>query len=163
MTKSETSYHEFWNTLLQWHMAQCDNVTWHASGQPTIRKEECLLYLLCKAWVRSQLRWAWNWLKLNVTSSNVLRIIIHWLSARRDAGLTQGSLTPKEHSLYRALKHSIHQHKLDLNLSKTKQPLSIITNSHLRKRRKQISSRTKLNAFPQRLKALTQILASPLI
>ena len=25
------------------------------------------------------------------------------------------SLTPKEHSLYRALKHSIHQHKLDLN------------------------------------------------
>ena len=41
--------------------------------------------------------------------------IIHWLSARRDVGLTQGSLTPKEHSLYRALKHSIHQHKLDLN------------------------------------------------
>ena len=70
---------------------------------------------ICKAWVRRQLRWAWNWLKLNVTSSNVLRIIIHWLSARRDVGLTQGSLTPKEHSLYRALKHSIHQHKLDLN------------------------------------------------
>ena len=84
---------------------------------------------ICKA--RSQLRWAWNWLKLNVTSSNVLRIIIHWLSARRDVGLTQGSLIPKEHSLYRALKHSIHQHKLDLNLSKTKQPLPIITNSHL--------------------------------
>ena len=70
---------------------------------------------ICKALVRSQLRWAWNWLKINVTSSNVLRIIIHWLSARRDVGLTQGSLTPKEHSLYRALKHSIHQHKLDLN------------------------------------------------
>ena len=28
---------------------------------------------------------------------------------------TQGSLTSKEHSLYRALKHSIHQHNLDLN------------------------------------------------
>ena len=53
---------------------------------------------ICKAWVRSQLRWAWNWLKLKVTSSNVLRIIIHWLSARRDVGLTQGSLIPKEHS-----------------------------------------------------------------
>ena len=92
-------------------------------------------FKICKAWVRSQLRsqlrWAWNWLKLKVTSSNVLRIIIHWLSARRDVGLTQGSLTPKEHSLYRALKHSIRQHKLDLNLSKTKQPLPIITNSHL--------------------------------
>ena len=90
-----------------------------------------LMYWLkiCKAWVRSQLRWAWNWLKLKVTSSNVLRIIIHWLSARRDVGLTQGSLTPKEHSLYRALKHSIRQHKLDLNLSKTKQFLPIITNS----------------------------------
>ena len=86
---------------------------------------------ICKVWVRSQLRWAWNWLKLNVTSSNVLRIIIHWLSARRDVGLTQGSLIPEEHSLYRALKHSIRQHKLDLNLSKTKQPLPIITNSHL--------------------------------
>ena len=81
---------------------------------------------ICKAWVRSQLRWAWNWLKLNVTSSNVLRIIIHWLSARRDVGLTQGSLIPEEHSLYRALKHSICQHKLNLNLSKTKQPLPII-------------------------------------
>ena len=69
----------------------------------------------CKAWVRSQLRWAWNWLKLKVTSSNVLRIIIHLLSARRDVGLTQGSLTPKEHSLYRALKHGIHQYKLPLN------------------------------------------------
>ena len=34
-------------------------------------------------------------------------------------------------SLYRALKHSICQHKLDFNLSKTKQPLPIITNSHL--------------------------------
>ena len=84
-----------------------------------------------KAWVRRQLRWAWNWLKLYVTSSNVLRIIILWLSARRDVGLTQGSLIPKKHSLYRALKHSIRQHKLDLNLSKTKQPLLIITNSHL--------------------------------
>ena len=78
---------------------------------------------ICKAWVRSQLRWAWNWLKLNVTSSNVLRIIIHWLSASRDVGLTQGSLITKENSLYRALKHCICQHKLDLNLSKTKQPL----------------------------------------
>ena len=84
-----------------------------------------------KAFVRSQLRCAWNWLKLNVPSSNVLRIIIHWLSARRDVGLTQGSLIPKEHSLYRALKHSILQHKLDLNLGKTKQPLPIITNSPL--------------------------------
>ena len=36
-----------------------------------------LMYWLktCKAWVRSQLRGARNWLKLNVTSSNVLRII----------------------------------------------------------------------------------------
>ena len=76
-----------------------------------------LMYWLkiCKAWVRSQLRWASNWLKLKVTSSNILRIIIHLISARRDVGLTQGSLTPKEQSLYRALKHSIHQHKLDLN------------------------------------------------
>ena len=32
---------------------------------------------------------------------------------------TQGSLILKEHSLYRALKQSIRQHKLDLNLSKT--------------------------------------------
>ena len=40
---------------------------------------------------------------------------------------TQG----KEHSLYRAFKHSFRRHKLDLNLSKTKQPLPIITNSHL--------------------------------
>ena len=97
------------------------------------KQHSSLMYWLkiCKAWVRSQLRWAWNWLKLKVTSSNVLRIIIHWLSARRDVGLTQGSLTPKEHSLYRALKHSIHQHKLDLNLSKTKQPLPVIINSHL--------------------------------
>ena len=38
---------------------------------------------------------------------------------------------PKEHNLYRALKHNIRQHKLDLNLSQTKQPLPIITNSHL--------------------------------
>ena len=92
-----------------------------------------LMYWLkiCKAWVRSQLPCAWNWLKLNVPSSNVLRIIIHWLSARRDVWLTQGSLIPEEHSLYRALKHSIRQHKLDLNLTKTKQPLPIITNSHL--------------------------------
>ena len=82
---------------------------------------------ICKAWVGSQLRWAWNWLKLNVTSSKVLRIIIHWLLARRDVGLTQRSLISKEHSLHRALKHSICQHKLDLNLSKTKQPLPIIT------------------------------------
>ena len=90
-----------------------------------------LMYWLkiCKAWVRIQLRWAWNWLKLTVTSSNVLRIIIHWLPARRDVGLTQWSL--KEHSLYRALKHSTRQHKLDLNLGETKQPLPIITNSHL--------------------------------
>ena len=35
----------------------------------------------------------------------------------------------KQHSS--ALKHSIHQHKLDLNLGNTKQPLPIITNSHL--------------------------------
>ena len=86
---------------------------------------------ISKAWVRSQLHWAWNLLKLNVTSSNVLRIIIHWLSAHRDVGLTQGSLIPEEHSLYRALKHSIRQHKLDLNLSKTKHPLPIITNSQI--------------------------------
>ena len=78
---------------------------------------------ICKAWVRSQLRWEWNCLKLNVTSLNVLRIIIHWLSASRDVRLTQGSLITKENSLYRALKHCICQHKLDLNLSKTKQPL----------------------------------------
>ena len=30
--------------------------------------------------------------------------------------IKHGSLTPKDHSLYRALKHSIRQHKLDLNL-----------------------------------------------
>ena len=92
-----------------------------------------LMYWLkiCKAWVRSQLCCARNWLKLNVPSSNVLRIITHWLSARRDVGLTQGSLIPEEHSLYRALKHSIRQHKLDLNLSKTKHPLPIITNSKI--------------------------------
>ena len=86
---------------------------------------------ICKAWVRSQLRWASNWLKLNVMSSNVLRIIIHWLSARRDVGSSQGSLIPEEHILYRVLKHSIRQHKLDLNLSKTKHPLPIITNSQI--------------------------------
>ena len=34
-------------------------------------------------------------------------------SAHRDVGLTQGSLIPKEQSLYRALKHNIRQHKLD--------------------------------------------------
>ena len=96
------------------------------------KQHSSLMYWLkiCKAWVRSQLRWASNWLKLNVTSSKVLRIIIHWLLARRDVRLTQRSLISKEHSLYRALKHSICQHKLDLNLSKTKQPLPIITNSH---------------------------------
>ena len=82
------------------------------------KQHSSLMYWLkiCKAWVRSQLRWAWNWLKLNVTSSNVLRIIIHWLLARRDVGLTQRILIPKKHSLYRALKHSIRQHKLDLIL-----------------------------------------------
>ena len=42
------------------------------------------------------------------------------ISARRDVGLN-----------YRALKHSMRQHKIDLNLSKTKQPLPIITNYHL--------------------------------
>ena len=85
------------------------------------KQHSSLMYWLkiCKAWVRSQLRWAWNWLKLNVTSSNVLRIIIHWLSARRDVRLTQGRLIPKKH-------------KLDLNLRKTKQPLPIITNSHMK-------------------------------
>ena len=43
------------------------------------KQHSSVMYLLkiCKAWVRSQLREAWNWLKLNVTSSNVLRIIIH--------------------------------------------------------------------------------------
>ena len=51
--------------------------------------------------------------------------------AGQDVGLTQGSLIPKEHSLYRALKDSICQHKLNLNLGKTKQPLPIITNSNL--------------------------------
>ena len=87
---------------------------------------------ICKTWVRSQLRWAWNWLKLKVTSSNVLRIIIHWLSVRRDVGLTQGSLTPKEHSLYRALNCTASANtNLTWTLSKTKQPLPIITNSHL--------------------------------
>ena len=39
--------------------------------------------------------------------------------------------TRKFNTKFRALKHSIRQHKLDLNLSKTKQPLPIITNSHL--------------------------------
>ena len=136
---------------------------------------------ICKAWVRSQLRWAWNWLKLNVTSSSVLRIIIHWLSrvsnrvflSRNPEGYFwhpisrayfQSRISPRfrlkipnpepqireiphpekligdphyQHAgqdvgfTCRALKHSIRQHKLDLNLSKTKQPLPIITNSHL--------------------------------
>ena len=97
------------------------------------KQHSSLMYWLkiCTAWVRSQLHWAWNWLKLNVTSSNVLRIMIHWRSARRDVGFTQGSLIPKEHSLYRALKHSIRHDKPDLNLSKTKQPLPIITNHSL--------------------------------
>ena len=95
------------------------------------KQHSSLMYWLkmSKAWVRK--RWSWNLLKLNVMSSNVLMIIIHWLSARRDVRLTQGSLIPKEHSLHRALKHSICQHKLYLNLSKTEQPLPIITNSHL--------------------------------
>ena len=33
------------------------------------KQHSSLMYWLkiCKAWVRSQLRWAWNWLKLNVT------------------------------------------------------------------------------------------------
>ena len=44
-------------------------------------------------------------------------------------GFADGPL--EEHRLYRALKHSIRQHKLYLNLSKTKQPLPIITKSHL--------------------------------
>ena len=70
-------------------------------------------------------------MELAVTSSNVLKIIIHRLSARRDVELTQGSLIPEEHSLCRALKHSIRRHK-NLNLSKTKQPLPIITNCHLK-------------------------------
>ena len=88
-----------------------------------------LMYWLkkCKAWVRSQLRWAWNWPKLSVTSSNVLRIIIHWLSARRDVGLTQGSLIAKKHSLYTELenrpssyltKHSIPAREKKLSSSK---------------------------------------------
>ena len=42
------------------------------------------------------------------------------ISKQLDVGLTQGSLIPKEHSLYRALKHSVRQRKLDLHLSKTK-------------------------------------------
>ena len=84
------------------------------------KQHSSLMYWLkiCKAWVRSQLHWAWNWLKLNHYYS---------LSARRDVGLTQGSLIPQEHGLYRALKQSIRQNKLDLNLSKTKQHLPIIT------------------------------------
>ena len=102
----------FWSSL--------NDVTLKTSNFSYMRLQKqhsSLMYWLkiCKGCVRSQLRWARNWLKLKVTSSNVLKIIIHWLSARRDVGLTQGSLTPKEHSLYRALKHSIHQHKLDLN------------------------------------------------
>ena len=38
----------------------------------------------------------------------------------RGCWINTTSLIPKEHSLYRALKHSIRQHKLDLNSSKTK-------------------------------------------
>ena len=38
--------------------------------------------------------------------------------AGQDVGLTQGSLIPKEHSLYRVLKHSVRQHKRDLNFKK---------------------------------------------
>ena len=34
-------------------------------------------------------------MELAVTSSNVLRIIIHWLSTRRNVGLTQGSFNTK--------------------------------------------------------------------
>ena len=40
-------------------------------------------------------------------------------------------INTKKHSLYRALKHSTSQHKLDLNLSKTKQPQPITTNSYV--------------------------------
>ena len=49
-----------------------------------------------------------------------MRIIFHWLPAPSDVGLTRGSLIPEERSLYRALKNSIRQHRLDLNLSKKK-------------------------------------------
>ena len=40
------------------------------------KQHNSLMYWLkvCKAWVRSQLRWAWSCLKLYVTSSNVFRI-----------------------------------------------------------------------------------------
>ena len=77
------------------------------------KQHSSLMYWLkiCNAWVRSQLRWAWNWLKLKVTSSNVLRIIISTQGCR----INTRSLTPKEHNLYRALKHSIRQLRLDLN------------------------------------------------
>ena len=104
-----------------------------------------LMYWLkiCKAWVRSQLRWAWNWLKLNVTSSNVLRIIMHWLSARRDVGLTQGRLIPKKHSLYRALKHSIRQHKL-VNTELENRPSSHLSKHSIPARRKDLSSSKQL-------------------
>ena len=85
----------------------------HFSCTRLQKQHSSLMYWLkiCEAWVRSQLCWAWNCLKLNVTSSNVLRIIMHWLSARRDVRLTKGKLIPKKHSLYRTLKHSIRQHK----------------------------------------------------
>ena len=118
----------FWSSL--------NDVTLKTSNFSYMRLQKqhsSLMYWLkiCKGWVKSQLRWAWNWLKRNVTSSNVLRIIIHWRSASRSVGLTQRILTPKEHGFHRALKYSIRQHKLDFNLSKSKQPLPIMTNSHL--------------------------------
>ena len=94
-----------------------------------------LMYWLkiCKAWVRSQLRWAWNWLKLNVTYEFECFEDNHSLTISTQARINTKKfiVIPKEHSLYRALKHNILQHKLDLNLIKTKQPLPIITNYHL--------------------------------
>ena len=47
--------------------------------------------------------------------------------------ITNNFNTRRTYILYIALKHSIRirQHKLDLNLSKTKQPLPTTTNSHL--------------------------------
>ena len=44
------------------------------------------------------------------------------------------------HSLYRALKYSTRQHKLDLSLSKIQQPPPIITNSHLNFRYLKVSA-----------------------
>ena len=117
----------FWSSL--------NDVTLKTSNFSYMRLQKqhsSLMYWLkiCKGWIRSQLRWAWNWLKLNVPSSNVLRIIILWM-IWQGCRINTRNLIPEEHSLYRALKHSIRKHKLDLNLSKTKQPLPIITNSHL--------------------------------